>query len=319
MKILITGAEGFIGSHLVEFFLKKKIKVVATALYNSENSFQWINDLSSKNLEKEIGDIRDPYFCDRIVKKVDKVFNLAALISIPYSYKSVKSYLDTNVSGVINLCESCKNHNKILYQFSTSEVYGTARYSPIDEQHPFQPQSPYSASKIAADAFVKSYINSYNLKANIIRPFNTFGPRQSTRAVIPSIITQLINKNELYLGDLTPIRDFTYVKDLCNFIYQISLLKKFGLTINVGSMEEISIGKLSTMIIEIMKKNVKIKTDNLRTRPVKSEVFKLKADNTYLKSLINYKKNYSLESALKETIGWYTKNLDHFNLKTYNI
>ena len=245
-KILITGADGFIGSHLTENLVTAGYDVKALSLYNSFNNWGWLEDISCKK-EVEIisGDIRDPFLCDKLVSEVDVVFHLAALIAIPYSYTAPQSYVDTNIQGTLNICEaSLKNNIEKIIHTSTSEVYGTAKYVPIDEAHPLQAQSPYSATKIGADAIATSFFNSFNLPISIVRPFNTYGPRQSARAVIPSIITQIANgAKEIKLGDTTPTRDFSYVEDTCKGFREIAESDNtIGEVINVGSNFEISIG-----------------------------------------------------------------------------
>ena len=309
MKVLVTGSEGFIGSHLVEDLITKGYEVRALYQYNSFNNKGWLEDSKFKqHIEFVSGDVRDPYLFQNILKNVEIVFNLAALIAIPYSYFSPQSYLETNVKGVLNLCNGALKNNTKVIQFSTSEVYGTAEKIPINEKHPLKPQSPYSASKIAADSFAMSYYYSYDLPVSIFRPFNTFGPRQSIRAVIPTIIRQLKknNKNIIKLGDLRPSRDFNYVKNITKFIYQLSKNKKiYGNSINIGSNSEVTILQLYKIISKLIGSSFEIKTDKNRLRPLKSEVFRLKCDNKLLKSMINYNPEYKFNDGLEETINWF--------------
>tara|TARA_B100001939_G_C16941111_1_gene618333 strand:+ start:1879 stop:2862 length:984 start_codon:yes stop_codon:yes gene_type:complete len=323
MKILITGADGFIGSHLVELLLKKKNRVRALVFYNSfghNGHLDYIN--KSKNLDIVKGDIRDRTFCENICKGVDVVIHLASLISIPFSYTSSQSYLDTNVLGTHNICEAVrKNKNKKLIVFSTSEVYGTAKYVPIDENHPKQPQSPYSASKIAADALSMSYYYSFGINLTIIRPFNTYGPRQSTRAIIPTIISQILqNKKTIQLGITSTKRDLTYVEDTCNAVNL--LLKNFnkfaGETFNVGSNNSISISDLVKKISKIMNSNIKIIRDEKRIRPLKSEVLELDCDYSKLNKLTGYKPTVSIDMGLKKTISWLKKDFKKNKNKDYS-
>lgn len=324
-KVLVTGADGFIGSHLVEALVKDGAKVKALSLYNSFNNWGWLENINCRdNIEILSGDIRDPHFCLEITKDVNIIFHLAALIAIPYSYIAPDSYIDTNIKGTLNICQAAlKNGCQRLIHTSTSEVYGTAQYVPIDEKHPLQPQSPYSATKIGADSIAMSFFNSFNLPVIIARPFNTYGPRQSARAVIPTIITQIAaGKKHLKLGDLRPTRDFNYVEDICNgFIALAKSENIIGEIINLGSNHEISIGDLSNLISGLMKSEVKINQENKRTRPSKSEVFRLCCDNTKAKKLINYQPNHTLEQGLEKTIEWYTdaENLKKFKTEIYNV
>lgn len=324
-KVLVTGADGFIGSHLVEALVKDGAKVKALSLYNSFNNWGWLENINCRdNIEILSGDIRDPHFCLEITKDVNIIFHLAALIAIPYSYIAPDSYIDTNIKGTLNICQAAlKNGCQRLIHTSTSEVYGTAQYVPIDEKHPLQPQSPYSATKIGADSIAMSFFNSFNLPVIIARPFNTYGPRQSARAVIPTIITQIAaGKKHLKLGDLRPTRDFNYVEDICNgFIALAKSENIIGEIINLGSNREISIGDLSNLISGLMKSEVKINQENKRTRPSKSEVFRLCCDNTKAKKLINYQPNHTLEQGLEKTIEWYTdaENLKKFKTEIYNV
>lgn len=322
---LVTGADGFIGSHLTETLLANGVKVKALALYNSFNNWGWLEDLpKNKNLEIVTGDIRDPHFCKMLVKEVDIVFHLAALIAIPYSYVAPDSYVDTNIKGTLNICQAAKENGNIrVINTSTSEVYGTALYVPIDEKHPKQPQSPYSASKIGADAMALSFYNAFNLPVTIIRPFNTYGPRQSARAVIPTIITQIANGiKTIKLGDTTPTRDFNFVKDTCNgFIAVANEERTIGQEVNIATNSEFTISDVAIRISKIMNADVKWETDNQRIRPEKSEVFRLFGDNKKLIELTGYKPKYSLDEGLKETIEWFinSENLKKYKAGIYNV
>ena len=324
-SVLVTGADGFIGSHLVEELLERGAKVTALAQYNSFNSWGWLEELpENPNLEVVTGDVRDPFYCAKITEGMDFVFNLAALIAIPFSYVAPASYLDTNVQGTINMCQAClKNDVKKLVHISTSEVYGTAQYVPIDEKHPLQPQSPYSASKIAADSFAMSYYNSFDLPVAIARPFNTYGPRQSARAVIPSIITQIAaGKKEIHLGDLSPTRDFNYVTDTAQGMIAIAESEKtVGMSVNIGSNFEISIEDTLNMVKDIMKSDVKFIQDEQRIRPQKSEVFRLWCDNTKIKELTNFEPKHDIRAGLEKTAAWFSKpeNLSKFKHNIYNV
>jgi len=325
--ILVTGAEGFIGSHLVECLLKNKYKVKALVLYNSFNSWGWLEKISKKNklnLEIITGDIRDYIFCENIIKNVDIIFNLASLISIPYSYEAAESFIDTNIKGTFNLCAASKKSKvKNFFHISTSEVYGSAIYTPIDERHPLQPQSPYSASKISSEAIALSFFYTYSLPVTVIRPFNTYGPRQSARAIIPNIISQLISKKKyIEIGNIKSIRDFSFVLDQCNDLMKIINKKKiYGQIFNLGSGTSISIENLINLICKISKKNIKIKTDKQRFRPKKSEVNELVCDNRKITKLIGKSKRLSLEKGLKQTIEWFKikDNFDKYKNDIYNI
>ena len=325
MKALVTGADGFIGSHLVEYLLEKGYEVKAFTYYNSFNNWGWLDTLPREKLKQiEIfsGDIRDPNGVRTAIKGVDEVFHLAALIAIPFSYHSPDSYVDTNIKGTLNVLQACRDFNtsKVLIT-STSEVYGTAQYVPIDENHPYQGQSPYSATKIGADRLAESFYRSFEMPISIVRPFNTYGPRQSARAVIPTIITQLLGgKEEIKLGSLTPTRDFNYVKDTVRGFYEIAKSKKtIGEEINIATNNEISIGKLANEIISQINSNAKIVCDNKRLRPEKSEVNRLLGDNTKIRQLTNWKPEYTFEQVIKDTISWIKQNLDKYKLDIYNI
>lgn len=323
--VLVTGANGFIGSHLCELLIQNGYKVRALNEYNSFNSWGWLDDISSRdNIEIVSGDIRDPFFCNEITKGIDIVFHLAALIAIPYSYIAPQSYIETNVTGTLNMLQaSLTNKVKRFIQTSTSEVYGTAKYVPIDEKHPLQPQSPYSASKIGADMIAMSYFNAFNLAVVIARPFNTYGPRQSARAVIPTIITQIANgAKEIKLGDITPTRDFNYVEDTCSgFLALANCDEAIGQTVNIGSNYEISIGDTLNIIKDIMRSDVKFITDEQRIRPENSEVFRLWCDNSLIKRLTNFEPKYTINSGLEKTVQWFTnpKNLTKYKSEIYNV
>lgn len=325
IKALVTGADGFIGSHLTELLIANNFKVRALSYYNSFNHWGWLEDLSSyKNLEIITGDIRDPHFCKDIVKGVDIIFHLAALIAIPYSYIAPDSYIETNVKGTLNICQAAKEAGGIrLIHTSTSEVYGTAKYVPIDEKHPKQPQSPYSASKIGADAIALSFYNAFGLPVTIARPFNTYGPRQSARAIIPTIILQIANNSEeIKLGNLAPTRDLNFVKDTCQGFFELSKCDSaIGQEVNISSNYEISMQNVLLCIAKIMKNNSKFVEDTERSRPENSEVFRLCGDNTKIKSLTGYTPLYDLETGLRETIEWFLKkeNLMKYKADIYNV
>jgi len=324
-KILVTGADGFIGSHLTEMLLEKGCKVKALSQYNSFNNWGWLEGFQkNKNLEVISGDVRDPHFCKEITKDIDVVFHLAALIAIPYSYIAPDSYIDTNVKGTLNICQAAKENNvsRIIHT-STSEVYGTAKYVPIDEKHPKQAQSPYSASKIGADAMAISFYNAFELPVTIARPFNTYGPRQSARAIIPTIISQIAaGKKQIKLGDLSPTRDFNFVKDTCRgFIALAENDATIGEEINIASNFEISMKDTLELIKKIMKSDVEFITEGQRLRPKNSEVFRLWGDNSLIKSLTDFTPRYSIEKGLEETINWFTKpeNLNKYKTDIYNV
>ena len=324
-KVLVTGADGFIGSHLVEMLVENGYQVKALSQYNSFNNWGWIDDIVCKNkIEILTGDIRDSHFCRHATKKIDIVFHLAALIGIPYSYIAPDSYIDTNVKGTLNILQAAKDNNvgRIIHT-STSEVYGTANYVPIDENHPMQAQSPYSASKIAADAVALSYFNAFNLPVTIARPFNTYGPRQSARAVIPTIITQIASgAKEIRLGDVTPTRDFNFVEDTCqSFINLAECDESIGHAVNIGSNFEISIGDTLNIIKSLMKSDVEFKVDDERIRPSKSEVFRLWCDNSKLEKLTGFKPKIEITEGLQRTIDWLVKpeNLKNYKVDIYNV
>lgn len=324
-KVLITGADGFIGSHLTERLVKEGANVKALSQYNSFNNWGWLEDVDCKeDIEVLCGDVRDANYVKHITEGVDIVFHLAALIAIPYSYVAPDSYIDTNIKGTLNICQATRDNNveKTIIT-STSEVYGTAQYVPIDEKHPKQPQSPYSATKIGADAIAKSFYNAFELPVVIARPFNTYGPRQSARAIIPTIITQIASgKEEIKLGDLTPTRDFNFVKDTCSGFVELAKCDKvIGEEINIGSNFEISMGDTLNLIKKIMNSNVKFVVDEQRLRPKNSEVNRLWCDNTKIRELTGFKPEYDIEKGLKETIDWFTvkDNLAKYKTNIYNV
>ena len=323
MKVLITGAGGFIGSHLVELLLKEGIDVKAFVHYNSRNDWGWLEYSSVKNsIEIVTGDIRDYDSVYSALKGCEAVFHLAALIGIPYSYVSPKAYIDTNVNGTYNILEACRQLSvQHVLITSTSETYGTAQYVPIDEDHPIVGQSPYSASKIAADQLAISYYRSFGLPVKIIRPFNTYGPRQSARAIIPTIISQIVaGKREIKLGNLSPTRDLTYVIDTCRGFYEIFRSEQlFGEVTNIGMNEEISIGDLAKTIANLMGVEIKIIIDEQRLRPSKSEVERLRCNNKKILTKTKWKPYYNLEKGLTETINWIINNNQIIYKDIYNI
>jgi NAD dependent epimerase/dehydratase len=328
-KILVTGADGFIGSHLTEELVRRGYDVKAFVYYNSFNSWGWLDHSPLKNeFEVFAGDIRDPFGVKEAMKGCDIVLHLAALIAIPYSYHSPATYIDTNIKGTLNVLQAARELNieKVIHT-STSEVYGTAKFVPITEDHPLQAQSPYSASKIGADQLAMSFYYSFNTPVAIIRPFNTYGPRQSARAVIPTIITQIASgKRKIKLGSLHPTRDFNYIKDTVNgFISVMTHDESIGEVINIGSNFEVSIGETAKLIAEIMGVDIEIETDDVRIRPEKSEVERLWADNQKAKRLLGWEPAYGgkegFKRGLKETIEWFTdeRNLSRYKADVYNI
>lgn len=324
-KILVTGADGFIGSHLVEELVKNGYDVKAFVYYNSFNDWGWLDTVPKETLDKiEIfsGDVRDPNAVRQAVKGVDAIMHLAALIAIPYSYYAPDTYVDTNIKGTLNILQAARDEKiKRVLVTSTSEVYGTAQYVPIDEKHPFQGQSPYSATKIGADRIAESFYRSFDLPVTIVRPFNTFGPRQSARAVIPTIITQLLaGKSEIKLGSLAPTRDFNYVKDTANgFIEILKSDKTIGEEINIATQKEISIEQLAQELIKQINPKAKIVCDEQRLRPDKSEVERLLGANTKIKSLTNWTPKYTFEEGIAETIEFLRNNLDKYKIDIYNV
>ncbi|MDI3540982.1 MAG: dTDP-glucose 4,6-dehydratase [Thermosediminibacterales bacterium] len=324
-KVLITGADGFIGSHLVEELLELGCNVRAFVFYNSFNSWGWLDTFPKEKLREIdifVGDIRDPNAVRKAMENIEEVFHLAALVSIPFSYHSPDSYVDTNIKGTLNVLQAARDlGTKRVLITSTSEVYGTAQYVPIDEKHPFQGQSPYSATKIGADRIAESFYRSFDMPITIVRPFNTYGPRQSARAIIPTIIIQLLTgKEEIKLGSLTPTRDFNYVKDTVNgFIEIAKSYRTIGEEINIASQKEVSIGDLAQELIKQINPRAKIVLDKSRIRPEKSEVNRLLGSNEKIKRLTNWKPKYSLTQGLAETINWFESNLDKYKPDIYNI
>lgn len=326
-KVLVTGADGFIGSHLVETLLDEGCSVKAFTYYNSFNSWGWLDTFPReklKNVEVFTGDIRDPNGVRTAVKDVDIVFHLAALIAIPFSYHSPDSYIDTNVKGTLNVLQACRDYDvERVIVTSTSEVYGTAQSVPINETHPLQAQSPYSASKIGADKIAESFFRSFEMPVVIARPFNTYGPRQSARAVIPTIITQLLNgKKNILLGSLHPTRDFNYVRDICKgFIHLAQIDEAIGKEVNIGSGTEISIGSLAKLLMELTGAEVEISSEGVRKRPDKSEVERLVCDNRLIKEITGWKPETTLREGLLNTIEWFKdkENVKRYKDDIYNI
>ena len=326
-KILVTGADGFIGSHLVETLLDEGCSVKAFTYYNSFNSWGWLDTFpreNLKNVEVFTGDIRDPNGVRTAVKDVDIVFHLAALIAIPFSYHSPDAYIETNIRGTLNLLQACRDYDvERVIVTSTSEVYGTAQYVPINETHPLQAQSPYSASKIGADKIAESFFRSFEMSVVIARPFNTYGPRQSARAVIPTIITQLLNGNKnIRLGSIHPTRDFNYVGDVCKGLINLSKFDEaIGREVNIGSGTEISIGSLAKLLMELTGTEVEISSEGIRKRPDKSEVERLVCDNRLIKEITGWEPQTTLSEGLLNTIEWFKdkKNLKRYKNDIYNI
>lgn len=320
---LVTGADGFIGSHLVDLLLSRGIKVRALCQYNSFNSWGWLDNVRHPGLEIVCGDVRDAAFCRHISRDVDTVFHLAALIAIPYSYVAPESYVDTNVTGTLNMCQAARDLGvERLIVTSTSEVYGTAQYVPIDEKHPRQPQSPYSATKIGADAIAKSFFNAFGLPVVIARPFNTYGPRQSARAIIPTIISQIAAGNsEIKVGDLTPTRDFNYVADTCRGFLALAEADGIeGEEINIATGTEISMADTLATIAEVMERKVEFVVDPARLRPSASEVFRLCGDNSKITALTAWSPEVSLREGISRTVKWFTDpaNLARYKTDIYN-
>ena len=322
--VLVTGADGFIGSHLVELLLAKGFNVRALCQYNSFNYWGWLEDIHNERLEVVCGDVRDPNFCREICNGVGTVFHLAALIAIPYSYVAPDSYVDTNIRGTLNMCQAARDMNvdRIIVT-STSEVYGTAQYVPIDEKHPRQPQSPYSATKIGADAIAKSFYNAFDLPLVIARPFNTYGPRQSARAIIPTIIGQIAKgERQIKVGDLTPTRDFNFVADTARGFVALAEApdEVLGRDINIATGTEVSMKTTLETIAALMNADVEYITDPQRLRPSKSEVFRLCGDNTLITTLTGWRPKWDLERGLRATIDWFSKpeNLAKYKTDIYN-
>ena len=322
-SVLVTGAGGFIGSHLTEHLVDIGANVRAFVRYNSRNDWSMLELLAREKLDKIeviMGDLKDADAVRHATKEVDIIFHLGALIAIPYSYFHPRETIETNILGTLNILTATKENSiEKLIHTSTSEVYGTAKYVPIDENHPLQGQSPYSASKIGADKIAESFYHSFDLPVAIIRPFNTFGPGQSARAVIPTIITQALTKEKIFLGSLHPTRDYTYVKDVVEgFIKVTESPKSIGEVINIGSNFEISIRDLANKIISLAGKNAEIITDIVRVRPQDSEVERLWCDNTKAKRLLGWEPNISLDEGLKRTIEWISKHIDLYKPELYN-
>jgi len=324
-KVLVTGAGGFIGSHLTELLIQQGFAVKAFVHYNSFNTWGWIDTFPAeekKAVEVFAGDIRDPNGVRNAMKGCDAVFHLAALIAIPFSYHSPDAYVDTNIKGTLNVLQAARDlgTERVLVT-STSEVYGTAQYVPIDEKHPFQGQSPYSATKIGADRLAESFYRAFDLPVTIVRPFNTFGPRQSARAVIPTVITQLLSgAEEIKLGSLTPTRDFNFVKDTANGFYQIYKSDKtVGQEINIATQKEISIGQLAEELIRQINPNARIVCDEQRLRPEKSEVNRLLGCNEKIMQLTDWRQQYSFEEGIAETVAFLRDNLNRYKPEMYNL
>ncbi len=330
MKILVTGADGFIGSHVVETLVKSGHEVRAFVLYNSFNSWGWLDD-SDKSVRESIdvfaGDIRDPHGVDNAVSGQDVILNLAALIAIPYSYHSPDTYIDTNIKGTLNILQAARRHEvSRVIQTSTSEVYGTAQYIPIDEKHPLHPQSPYAASKVGADQLALSFHASFNTPVGVLRPFNTYGPRQSARAVIPTIISQLATGREVKLGSLSPTRDFSFVQDTANgFLAAATSDAIVGQTVNLGSGFEISIQETAETIAKLMNVELKLANDEQRVRPESSEVERLHASIQKAKEVLGWQPQLKglegFKAGLKQTIDWFSNpiNLARYKADRYNL
>ena len=324
-KVLVTGASGFIGSHLCELLVRRGYEVRALVQYNSFNSWGWLDSSPLlSQMEVVSGDVRDPFFCKHICQDRDIVFHLAALIAIPYSYHAPQSYVETNVNGTLNVCQAALECGvERMLATSTSEVYGTAQYVPIDEKHPLQPQSPYSASKIGADAMAMSFHLSFELPLTIARPFNTYGPRQSARAIIPTIIGQIAGgRKVIEVGDLSPTRDFNFVEDTCAGMLALANCDaSIGETVNIGSNCEISMADTLNLIKKCMNSDVEFVTDPQRLRPKNSEVFRLWADNKKIRSLTGFTSQNSIEQGLAKTIEWFTQadNLKLYKTDIYNV
>lgn len=324
-KVLVTGADGFIGSHLVEELVREGYEVRALALYNSFNTWGWLDAIPEgtlRQVEVVTGDVRDPNGVRKAMEGMDAVMHLAALIAIPFSYDAPDAYVDTNIKGTLNVLQAARSlgTERVLVT-STSEVYGTAQYVPIDEKHPYQGQSPYSATKIGADRLAESFYRSFGLPVTIVRPFNTFGPRQSARAVIPTIITQLLaGRKEIRLGSLAPTRDFNYVKDTARgFIEILRSDKAIGEEINIATQREISIGELAEELIRQINPKARIVCDEQRLRPKDSEVERLLGANAKIRELTEWEPRYTFEEGLAETIGWLKENLGHYKVDIYNV
>jgi len=325
MKVLVTGADGFIGSHLTELLLELGYDVRAFVFYNSFGAWGWLDTLDREKreaLDVVMGDVRDPVFVRTAMEGVDCVFHLAALIAIPYSYYAPDAYVDTNIKGTLNVLNAARElHTKRLLITSTSEVYGTAQYVPIDEKHPFQGQSPYSATKIGADRLAESYYRSFGIPLTIVRPFNTYGPRQSARAVIPTIISQLLaGYDEIRLGSLTPTRDFVFCKDTARGFVELSKCDAaIGREVNIATGREISIGDLARKLIEMIRPGARIICEEKRLRPEASEVDRLLGSNELLCSLTGFKPQTSIEDGLGVTIRWIREHMDTYQVDRYTL
>jgi NAD dependent epimerase/dehydratase len=324
-SVLITGADGFIGSHLTEYLVAQGYRVRAFVYYNSFNSYGWLDTIDPKvkaEIEFFAGDIRDPNGVRTAMEGIEEVYHLAALIAIPYSYHSPDSYVDTNIKGTLNVLQAARqlNTQRVLVT-STSEVYGTAQYIPIDEKHPFQGQSPYSATKIGADRLAESFYRSFDLPVTIVRPFNTYGPRQSARAIIPTIISQLLaGVEEIKLGDLRPTRDLVYVQDTVRGFHAIAQSgKTIGEEINIATQQEISMGDLAQQLIRLINPQARIVQEEERLRPEKSEVFRLLGSNEKIEALTDWKPKWNMESGLAETVAWIRNNIQKFKADIFNI
>ena len=324
-KILVTGADGFIGSHLTEMLVYHGATVRALSYYNSFNYWGWLEDLSCLNdIEVISGDIRDPNLCRTITKGVEAVFHLAALIAIPYSYVAPHSYIEANINGTLNICQAVMDNDcERLIHTSTSEVYGTAQYVPIDEKHPLQPQSPYSASKIGADALSMSFFHSFQMPLTIARPFNTYGPRQSARAIIPTVIIQIANgEKQIKLGDLNPTRDLNYVEDTCRGLVALAECEDaVGEIVNIGSNSETSMNNVVKIIKTIMQSDIEVVSDTQRLRPETSEVYRLWCNNDKIRNLTGYSPKITLQKGLQQTISWFSNptHLKKYKHGIYNV
>lgn len=325
MKVLVTGSEGFIGSHLTEMLLDMGYDVRAFVLYNSFGQWGWLDTLPAdkrSSLDVVMGDVRDPVFVRKAMEGVDCVFHLAALIAIPYSYYAPDAYVDTNIKGTLNVLNAARDlHTRRVMVTSTSEVYGTARYVPIDEKHPYQGQSPYSATKIAADRLAESYFRSFGLPVTIVRPFNTYGPRQSSRAVIPTVISQLFaGYDEIHLGSLTPTRDFVFCKDTARGFIELSRCEDaVGREVNIATGQEISIGALAQKLIDLIRPGAKIVCEEQRLRPAASEVERLLGSNDLLYALTGFRPRTSVDEGLKITADWIRSHMDAYKIDRYMV
>ena len=323
--VLVTGADGFIGSHLAELLVEQGYQVQALVHYNARSTWGWLeHSRYRQQITVHSGDIRDPFFCQSLCQGIDWVFHLAALIAIPYSYQAPQSYVQTNILGTVNLCEAARQAGvQRFIHTSSSEVYGSAQTLPIDEQHPLQPQSPYSASKIGADAMAMSYFYSFDLPVTLARPFNTYGPRQSARAIIPTIISQLAQGiTRLQLGALTPMRDLNFVSDTCWGLLSIARAPQaIGKTLNIGSNQSIAMGDLAQRIARLMHCSIEIQLDSQRLRPQASEVVHLRCDNRALMALTGFQPQVTLDQGLQHSIEWFTQpdNLRHYPAQRYAI